>query len=90
MDLRVDHFSIAVRSIDRALDFFSRYFPVRVNNATRPGYTDDFRWCDFYVGDVKMELIEGTRPGSFVERFVEKRGEGIHHLSIEVRELAGY
>jgi|GEM_PF-249159 len=87
MDLRVDHFSIAVRSIDRTLDFLSRYLPVRVNNPTRPGYTDDFRWCDFYVGHVKLELIESTRPDSFVDRFLEKRGEGIHHLSIEVSEL---
>ena len=87
MDLRVDHFSIAVRSIDRTLDFFSRYFPVIVNNPTRPGYTDDFRWCDFFVGHVKIELIESTRPGSFVDRFLERRGEGIHHLSIEVSEL---
>jgi methylmalonyl-CoA/ethylmalonyl-CoA epimerase len=87
MDFRVDHFSIAVRSIDRALDFFSRHFPVRVSNATRPGYTDDFRWCDFFVGNVKLELIESTRPGSFVERFLDRRGEGIHHLSIEVTDL---
>jgi methylmalonyl-CoA/ethylmalonyl-CoA epimerase len=87
MDLRVDHFSIAVRSIDRTLEFFTRYFPVQINHATRPGYTDEFRWCDFYVGHVKLELIESTRPGSFVERFLERRGEGIHHLSIEIREL---
>lgn len=87
MDFRVDHFSIAVRSIERSLDFFSRWFPVRMINATRPGYTDDFRWCDFFVGNVKLELIESARPGSFVERFLDKRGEGIHHLSIEVREL---
>ena len=44
---------------------FLALLPVRVNNATRPGYTDDFRWCDFYVGDVrKLELIEGTRPAA--------------------------
>ncbi|HZR81494.1 MAG TPA: VOC family protein [Candidatus Binatia bacterium] len=87
MPVRVDHFSIAVRSIDRALEFFSRMLPVRVRRAARPGYTDDFRWCDFYVGHVKMELIESARPGSFVEKFLERRGEGIHHLSIDVDEL---
>jgi methylmalonyl-CoA/ethylmalonyl-CoA epimerase len=84
---RVDHFSIAVHSIDRALDFLSRYLPVRIRRATRPGYTDDFRWCDFYVGHVKLELIESARAGSFVERFLERRGEGIHHLSMETDDL---
>ena len=87
MDFRVDHFSIAVRSIDDTLAFFRRYFPVRIENETRAGYTDDFRWCDFFLGHVKIELIESARRGSFIERFLERRGEGIHHLSIEVAEL---
>jgi methylmalonyl-CoA/ethylmalonyl-CoA epimerase len=87
MDFRVDHFSIAVRSIEDTLAFFRRYFPIRIENATRDGYTDDFRWCDFFLGHVKIELIESARSGSFVERFLERRGEGIHHLSIEVLEL---
>ena len=87
MILRIDHFSIAVRSMERTLEFLSRYLPVRMNNQSRPGYTDEFRWCDFYVGHVKIELIESARPGSFVERFLDKRGEGIHHLSIEVDAL---
>lgn len=89
MKLRVDHFSIAVHSIDRALEFFSRYLPVKMRVETRLGYTDEFRWCDFYVGHVKFELIESARRGSFVERFLERRGEGLHHLSIEVDELDG-
>lgn len=87
MQVRVDHFSIAVQSIDRALDFFTRFLPVRMRCSPRPGYTDEFRWCDFYVGHVKLELIESARAGSFVERFLERRGEGIHHLSIETDEL---
>ncbi len=87
MSLRVDHFSIAVRSINRALDFFSRHLPVRMHHEPRPGYTDEFRWCDFFVGHVKLELIESARPGSFVESFLERRGEGLHHLSLEVDAL---
>ena len=85
--IRVDHFSIAVRSIDAALDFFGRYFPVVMHERTRTGYTDDFRWCDFYLGHAKVEFIESTRPGSFVDRFIERRGEGLHHLSLEVEDL---
>ena len=87
MQVRVDHFSIAVESIERALEFFGRFLPVRMRRSVRPGYTDEFRWCDFYVGDVKLELIESARSGSFVERFLARRGEGIHHLSIETDEL---
>jgi methylmalonyl-CoA epimerase len=81
MALRVDHFAVAVRSIPEALDFFSRHLPVRSHEPVQPGYTDDFRWCDFHVGHVKMELIESARPGSFVEQFLTRRGEGLHHLT---------
>jgi methylmalonyl-CoA/ethylmalonyl-CoA epimerase len=85
--MRVDHVSIAVRSIDTALRFFRTCLPIEMHVAKRPGYTDEFNWCDFYIGPFKLELIEAARPGGFVERFIAKRGEGMHHLSLEVTDL---
>jgi methylmalonyl-CoA epimerase len=87
MTMRVDHLSIAVRDIDTALGFFRRCLPIEMRREKRPGYTDDFNWCDFYVGGFKLELIEAARPDSFVRRFIDRRGEGMHHLSLEVTEL---
>ena len=87
MKLRVDHFSIAVHSMEKALDFFSRYLPIEMNWKPTDGYNDQFRWCDFWVGNVKFELIESARAGSFVEQFLQKRGEGVHHLSLETDDL---
>src|SRR5206468_2899138 len=58
----------------------------RVRVEPRPGYDDQFVWTDFFVGDWKLELIESARPASFVERFLARRGEGMHHLSIDVEE----
>jgi methylmalonyl-CoA/ethylmalonyl-CoA epimerase len=86
--LRVDHISIAVRSIAAALAFFRRLLPVRMRVEPRAGYDDQFNWTDFYLGDFKLELIESARPGSFVERFLARRGEGFHHLSLEVEDGA--
>jgi methylmalonyl-CoA epimerase len=83
MALRVDHFAVAVRSIDETLEFYSRYLPLVPNVAKRDGYSGDFRWSDAYLGHVKIEFIESARPGSFVERFLERRGEGIHHLTFD-------
>src|SRR5437773_7393977 len=85
--LRVDHVSIAVRAIAPALAFFRRVLPIRMRVEPRPGYDDQFVWTDFLVGDWKLELIESARPGSFVERFLARRGEGPHHLSIDVEEV---
>lgn len=84
--LRVDHVSIAVHSIDRALEFFLEHFPARPNEPKQDGY-DAFRWADFLIGDFKIELIESAGRMSFVERFLAKHGEGLHHLSCEVDAL---
>jgi len=86
--LVVDHVSIAVRDIDDALAFFQRHFPIVMGMSKQPGYTPDFRWCDFYIGRFKLELIESAAPGSFVERFLAKRGPGFHHWSLYTDELA--
>jgi methylmalonyl-CoA/ethylmalonyl-CoA epimerase len=88
--LRVDHVSIAVTSIDQALEFFLENFPARLNRGKEAGYGEptEFRWADFTIGHFKIELIESARPGSFVERFIGRRGEGLHHLSLTIDRLA--
>jgi methylmalonyl-CoA/ethylmalonyl-CoA epimerase len=88
--MQVDHVSIAVPSIDEALGFFQRCFPIEMGVVKRPGYVPEFNWCDFYLGSFKLELIESTRPDSFVERFLAKRGPGLHHWSFEATNLASH
>jgi len=88
--MRVDHVSIAVRDIDTALEFFRRCLPIEMRQEKCAGYSDDFYWCDFFVGGFKVELIEGRRPDGFVHRFIERRGEGLHHLSLDVMHLRPY
>jgi catechol 2,3-dioxygenase-like lactoylglutathione lyase family enzyme len=85
--MRVNHLSVAVRDMSAALAFFRRHFPVVMHHERLPGHTGDYGWCDFFIGDFKLELIESAAPGSFVERFIAKRGEGLHHLSMEAPEF---
>jgi methylmalonyl-CoA epimerase len=84
--LHVDHLSIAVRAIAPALDLFRRVLPLAMHEEPRPGYDGQFNWTDFFIGDWKLELIESARDGSFVERFLARNGEAMHHLSIDVEE----
>jgi methylmalonyl-CoA/ethylmalonyl-CoA epimerase len=86
--LRVDHVSVAVRAIAPALDLLRGILPIRMGQEPRDGYDGQFTWTDFFLGDWKLELIESARPGSFVERFLSRHGEGMHHLSIDVEEGA--
>jgi len=87
MKMRVDHVSVAVRDIDTALAFFRRCLPIEMRREKRLGHTGDFNWCDFYIGSFKLELIAAVGADSFVTRFIDKRGEGLHHMSMEVTEL---
>ena len=88
--MRFDHVSIAVRSIDRAYQFFQRYFPVHFRNEKRRDdqVSGSFYWQDLWLGGFAIEMIEDL-PGqkTFVGSFIDKRGEGMHHLSIEVDHL---
>jgi methylmalonyl-CoA/ethylmalonyl-CoA epimerase len=85
--MRVNHVSIAVRNMDTALAFFRRHFPIAMMHQRLAGHTGDYAWCDFFIGDFKLELIESAAPGSFVDRFIAKRGEGLHHLSLEAPDF---
>jgi len=76
-----------VPSIDEALGFFRRNFPVEMRCEKFPGYTPDFFWCDFYLGDFEIELIEPAGEGSFVERFLRRKGPGFHHWSLDGGDL---
>lgn len=89
--MRFDHVSVAVRSIERAVEFFRRYFPTTARN---PRTRDDqvsgaFYWQDLWLGGFAIEFIEdlASHPG-FVTRFIDQHGEGLHHLSVEVDHLA--
>ncbi len=85
--MRVNHLAIAVRDTDAALTFFRRHFPIAMMNEPQPGHTGDYTWCDFFIGDFKLEIIQSAQPESFVEKFIAKRGEGLHHLSIEAPDF---
>jgi len=89
--MRVDHISFAVRDIEATLQFFLRYFPFQLRRPAHPGWDGTFLVASFYINGYKVELIQGI-PGkaSFVERFIESRGEGFHHLSIDLDRLDAY
>jgi methylmalonyl-CoA/ethylmalonyl-CoA epimerase len=88
--MQFDHVSIAVKSIDRALDFFVRYFPVQPRNDKQSSdqVRGSFWWQDFYLGGVAVELIEDP-PGveGFITRYIRRYGEGLHHLCYETERL---
>jgi methylmalonyl-CoA/ethylmalonyl-CoA epimerase len=79
----INHIGIAVRSIDALRSFYED-----VLGAEFEGIEDvadqKVRVGFFRVGDVRLELLEPTDPASTVAAFLEKRGEGLHHVAYTV------
>ena len=83
---RLDHLAIAVGSLEEATPLFSRILGIEPE-WTRSVPEHDVRIAMFDVGGTKVELLEGISTDSSVGRFVEKRGNALHHICFEVDSL---
>lgn len=80
----LDHIGIAVRSIDAAAVY--RALGLTIDHVETVE-TQGVRTAFLSVGDSNLELLEPTSPASPVAKFIEKRGEGIHHLCFRVDDI---
>lgn len=84
----IDHVGVAVKDIEASLAFFKKVFDVpdaRIELLEDQGV----RATLIEVGQTRLELLEPTGPGSSVGRFIERRGEGLHHLAFNVTDISG-
>ncbi len=83
----IAHIGIAVRSLDEALRLYhdTLGLPLQGRETVE---SDRVNVAFLPVGDTRLELLEATDPESPVARFIEKRGEGIHHVAFEVDDVA--
>lgn len=83
---KLEHIGIAVKNIDRANELFARLLGsehYKVEEVSSEGVRTSF----FEIGGVKIELLEATHDDSPIAKFIEKRGEGIHHMAFEVTDI---
>ncbi len=85
--LPIDHLGIAVRSIEAALQFWGDQlgFPVASRETVE---IEKVHVAMLPAGATRIELLEASAPDSVIAKFIEKRGEGIHHVAIRVPDLA--
>ena len=84
----IDHVGVAVKDIEAALAFFKKVFAVP--DAEIVLMEDQgVRATLIEVGQTRLELLEPTGPESGVGRFIERRGEGLHHLAFNVTDISG-
>jgi methylmalonyl-CoA/ethylmalonyl-CoA epimerase len=83
---KLEHIGIAVKNLAEANVLFTRLLGsehYKIEEVESEGVRTSF----FRIGDVKIELLEATKPDSPIAKFIDKRGEGIHHLAFEVADL---
>ncbi len=83
---KIDHIGIAVNNLEESLSFYEDALGLKVDNIeevseqkVKVGFLD--------IGGVHFELLEPTSPDGPVAKFIEKRGEGIHHIAILVDNI---
>ena len=87
MKATLDHIGIAVRDLDAALAFYRDALGLEVGEAEEVA-SERVRAQFLPLGDTALELLEATDEGSAIARSIERRGPGIHHITLRVADLA--
>ncbi|HAB53734.1 MAG: methylmalonyl-CoA epimerase [Ignavibacteria bacterium RIFOXYB2_FULL_35_12] len=82
----IEHIGIAVKSIDEAKKYYENVLGLKCY-AVEEVEDQKVKTAFFMVGQTKIELLESTSLNGPIGKFIEKRGEGIHHIAFAVEEL---
>ena len=83
---KIEHIGIAVKSLSESNELFNKLFNVphyKIEEVESEGVKTSF----FQVGPNKIELLEATSPDSPIAKFIDKKGEGMHHIAIDVEDI---
>lgn len=84
--MHIDHIGIAVKNIEEAVQTYEKI----LNTSCYKREIVESEKVDtafFQTGESKVELLGGTAPDSVINKYIEKRGEGIHHVAFEVSDI---
>ena len=86
--MKIDHIGIAVKAVAEAAKVYEQALGLRVSSVDQ---VDDqgVRVAMLNIGESQLELLESTRPDSPIEKFISKRGEGLHHIAVQVDNIEG-
>ncbi|WP_313798369.1 methylmalonyl-CoA epimerase [Cytobacillus sp.] len=83
---KIDHIGIAVRSLDEALPFYTEILKLPLLGIEEVE-SEKLKVAFLKAGETKLELLEPTNEDSAVAKFIEKRGEGLHHVALGVDSI---
>lgn len=84
--MKLDHIGIAVKNLEEAVRFYKDVLGLELEGIEEVP-EENVRVAMFKVGDTHIELLQGTTQDSAISKFIEKRGEGIHHIAVRVDDV---
>lgn len=84
---KIEHIGIAVKDLEKSNELFRKLFGdehYKIEAVGSEGVNTSF----FKLGETKIELLCATSPDSAIARFIEKKGEGIHHIALDVDDIS--
>ena len=84
--IRVEHIGIAVKNLEEGNQLYKQLLGVehyKIETVESEKVNTSF----FKIGESKIELLEAATPDSVIAKYIEKRGEGIHHVAFEVEDI---
>lgn len=84
--MKINHLGIAVRTLEESVPVFEKIFGAKAGKAEYVS-EQQVNVRKFSIENCDIELLEGTSPDSPITKFIEKKGEGIHHCSFEVSDI---
>jgi methylmalonyl-CoA/ethylmalonyl-CoA epimerase len=85
---KIDHLGIAVKSLEESIPFYEKALGLKCEK-TEEVASQQVKTAFFSVGEVHLELLEPTSPESPIAKFLEKNGEGIHHVAFYTDGIEG-
>lgn len=83
---KIDHVAIAVNNLDDGLKAFEHLLGIKASHVKEVP-DQKIKAAMLHVGNVEIELIQPTDPSTGVAKFLENRGEGVHHICLEVDDV---
>lgn len=83
---KIEHIGIAVKSLQNANEIFSKLLGVS-HYKIEAVESEKVNTSFFKVGDSKVELLESTDPDGVIMKFIERKGEGVHHIAFAVENI---
>jgi methylmalonyl-CoA/ethylmalonyl-CoA epimerase len=82
----IEHIGIAVKNLEESIKYYQDVLGLECYNIEEVK-DQKVRTAFFKVGDAKIELLESTGPEGPIGKYIEKRGEGIHHIAFAVKDI---